>query len=172
MAVAERRQLAADLRRHHGIEHFGRRQLDVDLVRPRPSPGTSNAVLLALQRLAAFRARTSSCAAGRRPSARSPASPTMPRDRTNAFLCGHMFCVAYHSPRLAKLNTAICDLPYLTVAPPSMREVVRVADRRPSAAPARPAARVRPASGRRACETAPATRTRSASRPAGSARAR
>src|SRR5262245_56868979 len=30
-----------------------------------------------------------------------------------------MFCVAYHSPRLAKLKTAICVLPYLMVAPPS-----------------------------------------------------
>src|SRR5579875_613248 len=30
-----------------------------------------------------------------------------------------MFCVAYHSPRLVKLNTAICVLLYLTAAPPS-----------------------------------------------------
>src|ERR1051325_3788914 len=31
-----------------------------------------------------------------------------------------MFCVAYHSPRLVKLKTAICVLPYLMVAPPSL----------------------------------------------------
>mgnify|MGYP001228954328 CR=1 FL=1 len=31
----------------------------------------------------------------------------MPRESTNAFLCGHMFWQAYHSPRLEKLNTAI-----------------------------------------------------------------
>src|SRR4051812_22982922 len=48
-----------------------------------------------------------------------PWSPIMPRDRTNSRRCGHMFCVAYHSPRLAKLKTAICVLPYLMVAPPS-----------------------------------------------------
>ena len=48
-----------------------------------------------------------------------PASPTMPRERTNAFLWGHICWQAYHSPRLAKLNTASCVLPYLIVAPPS-----------------------------------------------------
>src|SRR5262249_7580175 len=46
-------------------------------------------------------------------------SPIMPRDSTNSRRCGHMFCEAYHSPRLATLNTAICVLPYLLVAPPS-----------------------------------------------------
>ena len=48
-----------------------------------------------------------------------PASPRMPRDSTKAFLCGHICWLAYHSPRLLKLNTAICTPPYLTVAPPS-----------------------------------------------------
>src|SRR5687767_2775412 len=48
------------------------------------------------------------------------ASPTIPRERTKAFLCGHMFCVAYHPPREAKLKTAICTCPCLIVAPPSL----------------------------------------------------
>src|SRR5687767_1415198 len=43
----------------------------------------------------------------------SPCVPTMPRERTKARLCGHMFWQAYHSPRLEKLKTAICALPYL-----------------------------------------------------------
>ena len=43
----------------------------------------------------------------------------MPRDNTKAFLCGHICWLAYHSPRLLKLNTAICTSPYLIVAPPS-----------------------------------------------------
>src|SRR5262249_42475003 len=48
-----------------------------------------------------------------------PWSPIMPRARTNSRRCGHMFCVAYHSPRLAKLKTATCVLPCLTATPPS-----------------------------------------------------
>ena len=48
----------------------------------------------------------------------------MPRERTNARLCGHMFWQAYHSPRLVKWKTAICTLPYLIAAPPFVRKVV------------------------------------------------
>mmetsp|Transcript_7111 Transcript_7111/g.14039 ORF Transcript_7111/g.14039 Transcript_7111/m.14039 type:complete len:201 (-) Transcript_7111:2756-3358(-) len=33
-------------------------------------------------------------------------SPTKPCERTKACLCGHMFCVQYHSPRAALLKTA------------------------------------------------------------------
>ena len=162
------RQLAADLRGQQLVQHVRRRQLELHVVRRRRARETCGC---GTPRPAATRrspARTSSCAAGRRPSARPAASPMMPRDSTNAFLCGHMFCEAYHSPRLAKLNTAICDLPYLIVAPPSIGKSSTVPTRTHASLRARPRLCVdsacRPS---QHAETAPATRTRSASRPAG-----
>mmetsp|Transcript_25710 Transcript_25710/g.102603 ORF Transcript_25710/g.102603 Transcript_25710/m.102603 type:complete len:216 (+) Transcript_25710:2310-2957(+) len=45
-----------------------------------------------------------------------PVTPTTPCASTKACLCGHMFCVANHSPALVR-NTASCDSPYRTGVP-------------------------------------------------------
>src|SRR5690606_1761985 len=47
-----------------------------------------------------------------------PSEPIMPRLSAICCLCGHRFCEAYHSPRRAKWNSAICSSRYLTQTPP------------------------------------------------------